>query len=42
MRVQAAHVPGARFQLVPEAGHSVNWEQPDVFNRAVLEFISVH
>jgi pimeloyl-ACP methyl ester carboxylesterase len=42
MRVQAAHVPRAQLLLIPEAGHSVNWEQPDLFNRAVLEFISMH
>jgi pimeloyl-ACP methyl ester carboxylesterase len=22
-----------------EAGHSTYWEQPDIFNRAVLDFI---
>ena len=42
MRVQAAHVPGAQFMVMPEAAHSVNWEQPDPFNRVVLEFISKH
>jgi pimeloyl-ACP methyl ester carboxylesterase len=26
----------------PEAGHSTYWEQPDVFNRAVLTFIRKH
>jgi len=25
--------------IVPEVGHSAYWEQPEVFNRAVLEFI---
>jgi pimeloyl-ACP methyl ester carboxylesterase len=39
MRRQAAHLPGAEFTIIPEAGHSVNWEQPDAFNRAVLDFI---
>lgn len=28
--------------LVPNAGHSTFWERPDVFNRAVLEFIRKH
>jgi pimeloyl-ACP methyl ester carboxylesterase len=39
MRRQLAHIPGAKFILVPEASHSVNWEQPEAFNRHVLEFI---
>ena len=30
--------PNARLLRVPEAGHSVYFERPDVFNRAVLEF----
>jgi pimeloyl-ACP methyl ester carboxylesterase len=25
--------------LIPEAGHAVNWEQPDAFNRAVIAFL---
>jgi pimeloyl-ACP methyl ester carboxylesterase len=29
----------AETLVVPDAGHSVYWEQPEVFNRAVLEFI---
>jgi len=27
---------------VPECGHSAFWEQPEIFNRAVLDFISKH
>ena len=26
--------------IVPEAGHSIYWEQPETFNRTVLEFLS--
>jgi pimeloyl-ACP methyl ester carboxylesterase len=32
----------AELLVVPDAGHSVFWEQPDVFNRALLEFIRKH
>ncbi len=39
MRVQAARIPGVRFQIIPEAAHSINWEQPEAFNQAVLDFI---
>ncbi|HWO41733.1 MAG TPA: alpha/beta hydrolase [Candidatus Eisenbacteria bacterium] len=39
MRRQLAHIPGAKFILVPEASHSIAWEQPEAFNRHVLEFI---
>ena len=28
--------------IVPDAGHSTYWEQPEIFNRAVLEFIRKH
>jgi pimeloyl-ACP methyl ester carboxylesterase len=42
MRRQLAHIPGAQFIVLPEAAHSINWEQPEVFNRNVLEFIRRH
>ena len=42
MRRQLAHIPGAEFVVLPEASHSINWEQPEAFNRNVLEFIRRH
>ena len=36
----AARIKGAETLVVPEAGHSVYWEQPEVFNRAVIDFIA--
>ncbi len=42
IRTYAAHIPGAELVIVPEAGHSVYWERPDVFNRAVLDFLARH
>ena len=42
MRRQLAQIPGAQFIVLPEAAHSINWEQPEAFNRNVLEFIRGH
>ena len=36
------HIKHAETLTVPNAGHSTFWEQPEVFNRAVLEFIRKH
>ena len=32
-------VPGARFERVPKAGHSVYFERPDMFNELVEGFL---
>jgi pimeloyl-ACP methyl ester carboxylesterase len=37
-----ARIKGAESMVIPEAGHSGYWEKPDVFNRAVLEFLKKH
>lgn len=42
MRMFAARVKGSQAVVVPEAGHSAYWEQPEIFNRTVLDFISQH
>jgi pimeloyl-ACP methyl ester carboxylesterase len=42
MRMVAQHMPGSEITIVAEAGHSVYWEAPDVFNRAVLGFLAKH
>lgn len=39
MRKIARHIPNAEMIIVPECGHSAYWEQPELFNRIVLEFI---
>jgi pimeloyl-ACP methyl ester carboxylesterase len=39
MRMIARHVPNNELVIVPECGHSPYWEQPEFFNRTVLEFI---
>ena len=42
MRLLATHIPGCQFATVPEAGHAAFWEQPEIWNRLVLEFIGRH
>jgi pimeloyl-ACP methyl ester carboxylesterase len=42
MRLLAAHIPNCQFVTVPEAGHAAFWEQPEVWNRLVLEFLGQH
>ena len=37
--VLASIVPGARLARVPQAGHSVYWERPQIFNRLVDELL---
>jgi pimeloyl-ACP methyl ester carboxylesterase len=39
MRMIARQVPNNELVIVPECGHSPYWEQPELFNRTVLEFI---
>jgi len=42
MRLLAAHMPHCQFATVPEAGHAAFWEQPEIWNRLVLEFLGQH
>jgi len=35
----AAHIPGARFELVADSGHATPIDQPDVFNGLVMRFV---
>ncbi|HWG03834.1 MAG TPA: alpha/beta hydrolase [Beijerinckiaceae bacterium] len=39
MRLVAKQIPNSELVIVGEAGHSIYWEQPEVFNRIVLDFI---
>jgi pimeloyl-ACP methyl ester carboxylesterase len=41
-RMLAARIPGSELVVAAESGHSVYWEAPEVFNRAVLEFVGKH
>jgi pimeloyl-ACP methyl ester carboxylesterase len=40
MRLLAAAIPGCQTVAVPEAGHAAFWEQPEVWNRLVLDFLA--
>ena len=40
MRVMEQKIEGARFVLLSPAGHFGNRDQPEAFNRAVLEFLA--
>jgi pimeloyl-ACP methyl ester carboxylesterase len=41
-RVLQSKIPNSELVVAPESGHSVYWEQPEFFNRAVLDFIGRH
>jgi pimeloyl-ACP methyl ester carboxylesterase len=38
-RYMQSKIPGARLEVIPEAGHAANMDQPEAFNRVVLEFL---
>lgn len=42
MRLYARHIRDNELVIVPEAGHSIHWERPDVFNATVIDFIRRH
>jgi pimeloyl-ACP methyl ester carboxylesterase len=42
IRMVAAQIPSSEVVIVREAGHSSYWEQPEAFNRAVLDFLARH
>jgi pimeloyl-ACP methyl ester carboxylesterase len=39
MKIWARHVKGAQWTTVPDAGHSIAWEQPAIFNDIVVRFL---
>ena len=36
----AKKIPGARLEVIRDAGHSTNLDQPEAFNRVVLDFLA--
>jgi pimeloyl-ACP methyl ester carboxylesterase len=41
-RMLQSKIPNSELVVAPESGHSVYWEQPEIFNKAVLDFIGRH
>jgi len=41
-RAMQAKIPGAQLVIIPTAGHLSNIEQPEAFNKAVLDFLLQH
>src|SRR5438552_503607 len=39
LKLFTARVKNSESLVIPEAGHSSYWEQPEIFNRAVLDFL---
>lgn len=42
VRTFAEAIPGSEMVIVPEAGHSAYWEQPEIFNEYMLDFLGRH
>jgi len=42
LRMFTSRIKESQSLIIPEAGHSSYWEKPDIFNKAVLEFIRKH
>jgi len=42
IRMVSARIPNSEMAIMRGAGHSSYWEQPDAFNRVVLEFLARH
>lgn len=40
VRLLAERIPDAELVVIPDAGHTANIDQPEAFNRAVLDFLA--
>lgn len=40
MKGMAEQIPGAKLEVIPQSGHISNLENPEVFNRALLNFLA--
>ena len=38
--IMKKHLPGAGLLVFPQSGHAINLEEPDIFNRALLDFLT--
>ncbi len=39
MKLWASRLPRHEWEALPEAGHAINWEQPEAFNARVIAFL---
>ena len=39
-RYMQSKIPGAQLEMIPDAGHAANMDQPEAFNRVVLQFLT--
>jgi len=39
LRQVGEKIANSKVVVVPNSGHAVQWEQPEIFNNAVLDFI---
>jgi pimeloyl-ACP methyl ester carboxylesterase len=42
LRMFEKRFPNCESAVIPECGHSAFWEQPEIFNRTVLDFLQKH
>jgi len=42
MRVWASHLKNYEWATVPDSGHAIAWEHPNIFNENVLAFVKRH
>jgi pimeloyl-ACP methyl ester carboxylesterase len=42
MRIWAAHMQNHEWAVMADAGHAMAWEQPQAFNKIVLDFLGRH
>jgi pimeloyl-ACP methyl ester carboxylesterase len=42
MRIWAAHMQNHQWAVMQDAGHAMAWEQPEIFNKTVLDFLGRH
>jgi pimeloyl-ACP methyl ester carboxylesterase len=40
MRIWGERLKGHQWFLIPEAGHALTWEEPELFKKAMLDFLN--
>jgi pimeloyl-ACP methyl ester carboxylesterase len=41
-RLFAQKLPNAELKIVNESGHAMYWEQPEIFNKMILDWVAAH